>query len=69
MGMRAQIRAQSGASGTQKAQPPPDKVTRQEGGYRCDQKANENGEYHRPSPQNQQLNNHLNEGATILFGR
>lgn len=36
-------RAQSGASGTQKAQPPPDKVTRQEGALLCDQKANENG--------------------------
>jgi len=31
MGMRAQIRAQSGASGTQKPQPAPDKVTRPEG--------------------------------------
>ena len=70
MGMRAQIRAQSGASGTQKAQPPalirsPAKMGR----YRCDKKANENGESYRPGPQNQQLNNQVNEGATILFGR
>ena len=39
------------------------------GRYRCDQKANENGESYRPGPQNQQLNNQVNEGATILFGR
>ena len=44
MGMRAQIRAQSGAPGTQKAQPPalirsPAKMGR----FRCDQKANKNG--------------------------
>jgi len=53
--MRAQIRAQSGASGTQKVQPPglirsPAKMGR----YRCDKKANENGESYRPGPQNQQ---------------
>ncbi|SPE30058.1 hypothetical protein SBA5_740002 [Candidatus Sulfotelmatomonas gaucii] len=70
MGMRAQIRAQSGAPGTQKAQPPalirsPAKMGR----CRCDQKANENGESYRPGPQNQQLNNQVNEGTTILFGR
>ncbi len=68
--MRAQIRAQSGASGTQKVQPPdlgrsPAKMGR----YRCDKKPNENGESYRPGPQNQQLNNQVNEGATILFGR
>ena len=67
--MRAQIRAQSGASGTQKVQPPalirsPAKMGR----YRCDKKANENGECYL-RPQNQQLNNQVNEGATILFGR
>jgi len=39
------------------------------GRHRCDQKANENGETYRPGPQNQQLNNQVNEGATILFGR
>ena len=39
------------------------------GRYRCDKKANENGESYRPAPQNQQLNNQVNEGATILFGR
>jgi hypothetical protein len=70
MGMRAQIRTQSGASRTQKVQPPalirsPAKMGR----YRCDKKANENGESYRPGPQNQQLNNQVNEGATILFGR
>jgi hypothetical protein len=37
--------------------------------YRCDKKANENGESYRPGPQNQQLNSQVNEGATILFGR
>src|SRR5208283_1927644 len=57
-------------SGTQKVQPPalirsPAKMGR----YRCDKKANENGESYRPGPQNQQLNNQANEGATILFGR
>jgi len=41
----------------------------QRGRYRCDQKANENRESYRPGPQNQQLNNQVNEGATILFGR
>jgi hypothetical protein len=70
MGIRAQIRAQSGASGTQKVQPPalirsPAKM----GHYRCEKKANENGESYRPGPQNQQLNHQVNEGATILFGR
>ena len=70
MGMHAQIRAQSGASGTQKVQPPalirsPAKMGR----YRCDKKATENGEFYRPGPQNQQLNHQVNEGATILFGR
>ena len=39
------------------------------GRHRCDQKANENGETYRLGPQNQQLNNQVNEGATILFGR
>lgn len=47
----------------------PDKVTRQDGALPMRQKANENGESYRPGPQNQQLNNQVNEGATILFGR
>jgi RNA-directed DNA polymerase len=41
MGMRAQIRAQSGASGTQKAPPPAlIRSPARMGRYRCDQKAN-----------------------------
>jgi len=68
--MRAQIRAQSGASGTHNVQPPalirsPAKMGR----HRHDKRENENGESYRPCPQNQQLNNQVNEGATILFGR
>jgi hypothetical protein len=68
--MRAQIRAQSGASGTQKAQPPaligsPANM----GTLPMRQKGKRNGECYRAGPQNQQLNNRVNEGATILFGR
>jgi hypothetical protein len=45
MGIRAQIRAQSGTSGTQKAQPPAlIKSPAKMGRYRCDKKANEDGD-------------------------
>jgi hypothetical protein len=68
MGMRAQIRAQSGASGTQKVQPPAlIRSHAKMGRYRCDKKAIENGESYRPGPQNQQLNNQVNEAATIFI--
>jgi hypothetical protein len=38
------------------------------GRYRSGQKANENGESYRPGPQNQQLNNQVNEGAKRRSG-
>ena len=68
--MRAQIRAQSWRiRNLEGAAARPDKVTAKMGRYRCDKRANNNGESYRPGPQNQQLNNQVNEGATILFGR
>jgi len=70
MGMRAQIRAQSGASGAQKAQPPAlIRSGAKRGRKRCDKKANKDGEL---TAQVRKINNstiQVNEGATILFGR
>jgi len=47
----------------------PDKVTRQDGAPPMRPKGKRKWESYRPGPQNQQLNNQVNEGATILFGR
>jgi hypothetical protein len=68
MGMRALIRAQSDASGTQKAQPPdlissPAKMGR----YRCEKKAN--GKWGILLPSANSTTPLCKEGATILFGR
>ena len=65
MGMRAQIRAQSDASGTQKAQPPERSPARWDA-TDATKRQTIMGNY-RPGPQNQQLNDQVNEGPDSVW--